>query len=207
MTDEIFHTEIQCIILLKVSVLRGIKMEIQVQKMTVEQFDEWIFLPENIDHNYEYVAGEIINVVSNQYSSKIAGLMLTYINIFVIENSLGDVTGADGGYHVAGERYLPDVGFISRARQAEPNREAYNSNPPDLAVEVISPTDAESNITIKVGNYLAAGTVVWIVRPETKTFEVYTPNQPVQILGEEDTLDGGDVLPNFTLAIKKIFVE
>lgn len=182
-------------------------MVIQVQKMTVEQFDEWIFLPDNIEHHYEYIAGEIIVMVSNQYSSKIAGLILTYVNLFVIERRLGDVTGADGGYHVAGERYMPDVGFISRENQPEPCHEAYNPNPPDLAVEVISPTDSEQNITIKVGNYLAAKTVVWIVRPETKKIEVYTPNQPVQILGEDDTIDGGKILPDFELAIKKIFIE
>lgn len=181
-------------------------MVIEVQKMTVEQFDEWIFLPENIDHNYEYVTGEIINVVSNQYSSKIAGLLLTYINLFVIERRLGDATGADGGYHVAGECYIPDVGFISRENQPEPCRETYNPNSPDLAVEVI-PINSKQSTTIKMGNYLAAGTVLWIVRPETKKIEIYAPNQPVQVFGEEDTLDGGKVLPNFELPIKKIFPE
>lgn len=182
-------------------------MAIQIQKMTVEQFDAWVFLPENIDHNYEYIAGEIVDMVSNQYSSKIAGLLLTYINIFVIEHSLGDVTGADGGFHVSGERYMPDVGFISRKRQPEPCRETYNPNPPDLAVEVVSPTDTDRMLHIKTTNYLAAGTVVWLVRPEEKTVEVFAPGQAVKILGEDDTLDGGTVLPNFELAIKKIFLE
>ncbi|MEJ5197516.1 MAG: SdrD B-like domain-containing protein, partial [Anaerolineae bacterium] len=49
------------------------------------------------------------------------------------------VTGADGGYRVGDERYIPDVAFVSQSRQPAPSRDAYNAIAPDLAVEVLSP--------------------------------------------------------------------
>lgn len=106
---------------------------------------------------------------------------------------------------VSGERYAPDVAFISKSRQPELVKEGYNPSPPELAVEGLSPTDSESALRIKVVNYLAAGTLVWVVKPETQTVEVYTPGQPVRVLGIENTLDGGEVLRNFKLPMQTIF--
>ena len=106
---------------------------------------------------------------------------------------------------VSGERYAPDVAFISVARQPELAKEGYNPNPPELAVEVVSPNDSERKMTRKVVNYLAAGTLVWLVRPEEKQVEVYATGKPVKTLGINDTLDGGTVLPGFTLKVSEIF--
>jgi Uma2 family endonuclease len=119
----------------------------------------------------------------------------------------GHVTGEQGGYMVAGERYAPDAAFLSKEKQPTLAREGYNPIPLDLAIEVISPTDSERNIAIKVANYLAVGTVVWVMRPEVKEVEVFVPNQPVQVLTVDDVLDGGEVLPGFTLAVKALFPE
>jgi Uma2 family endonuclease len=96
---------------------------------------------------------------------------------------------------------------LSKEKQPTLAREGYNPIPPDLAIEVISPTDSERNIAIKVANYLAVGTVVWVMRPEVKEVEVFVPNQPVQVLTVDDVLDGGEVLPGFTLAVKALFPE
>ena len=90
-------------------------------------------------------------------------------------------------------------------RQPELADTTYNPNPPDLAVEVVSPSDRESTLRIKVTNYLAAGTVVWVVLPQTRKVEVYVPRQPVTLLDETGTIDGGDILPGFKLVIKDIF--
>ncbi|MGQ9889985.1 MAG: Uma2 family endonuclease [Aggregatilineales bacterium] len=86
------------------------------------------------------------------------------------------MTGADGGYVVGGERYIPDVAFISFTRQPEPSHAAYNPQPPDLAVEVLSPPDKAAVLRIKIVNYLRAGTAVWLVDPAQKTVEIYTPD-------------------------------
>ncbi len=80
---------------------------------------------------------------------------------------------------VSGERYAPDVAYISKKRQPELARVGYNPNPPELAVEVDFPSiyKSQEDLRIKVANYIAAGTLVWVVRPDTKMVEVYAPGQ------------------------------
>jgi Uma2 family endonuclease len=129
------------------------------------------------------------------------------LTVFVRTHDLGYVTGADGGYRVSGERYIPDAAFISTARQPQPSHEAYNPNPPDLAVEVLSPTNDPGEMRVKIVNYLLAGTVLWVVDPDLKRVEVYVPGQTPKTLGIDDVLDGGNVLPGFSLAVRDIFPE
>lgn len=78
----------------------------------------------------------------------------------------------------------------------------------DLAVEVKSSTDTYNSMRERADYYLRHGThMVWLVYPEKKIVEVYQPDADVQILVESDTLDGGDVLPGFTLAASAIFAS
>lgn len=180
---------------------------IPAKHLTVEEFDEFVHLPANADKLFEFIGGEIVEVPSNPYSSKIALRIGRLIGNFVDEHDLGHVTGEAGGYVVSGERYAPDVAFISYDRQSELATSGYNPAPPELAVEVIS-SDRSSELNqlrIKVSNYLAAGTIVWVIKPDDKQVEVYEPGQPVKILGENDTLTGNDILSEFVLPVKDIF--
>ena len=182
-------------------------MSIPERTYTVAEFDEFVQLPENDDKLFEYIGGEIFEVPSNPFVSKIAGLILTYINLYLFKNDIGHATGEAGGYEISGERYAPDVAFISYDKQPELAKDGYNPNPPDLAVEVISSDSKAENeqMTIKLSNYLAAGVVVWIVRPEKKMVEVHQLGKPVRIVQEKDTLDGGNVLPGLTIKLSDIF--
>jgi Uma2 family endonuclease len=156
----------------------------------------------------EFVAGEIIEVPSNAYVSQVAARISGYIFIFLLQHNLGHLTDGQGGYMVAGERYAPDVAYISKERQPELAKEGYNPNAPDLAVEVDFPSTFQPRVLMhKLANYRIAGTLVWIACPETKEVEVFAPGEPVKILGINDTLDGGAVLPGFTLPVKEIFPE
>ena len=78
--------------------------------------------------------------------------------------------------------------------------------PPDLAVEVVSPTDRASKIADKVANYLLAGTLLWYVYPDEQQIKVYKSGQPARTLGIDDVLDGDRVLPGFKLVVKDIFL-
>jgi Uma2 family endonuclease len=180
-------------------------MAIADRTFTEEEFEQFIQLPEHGDTLFELIDGKAYPVVSNNRSSRIAAFILTSINSFVIANQLGYVTGADGGYVVSGQRYIPDVAFMSKTRQPKPSDEAYNSKAPDLAVEVLSPTDNPANVRIKISNYTYAGTTVWIVDPDNDTVEIYATNQPAVRLTKKDTISGGNVLPNFQLPVKDIF--
>ena len=178
-------------------------------KTPVEAFDAFVQQPENADKLYEYVGGEIVEVPSNPYASKISQIISGEIYAFLKGKNLGHLTGEAGGYIVSGERYAPDVAFISNVKQLRLVSEGYNPNPPDLAVEVDIPSTYSSQriLFTKTVNYLAAGTVVWLVLPERKEVEVYVPGAPKRTLGVDAVLDGGDALPGFQFAVKNIFPD
>ncbi len=178
----------------------------QPKTMSAEEFDVYALLPQNRDRLLQYIGGEVVEVVSNSLSSKIAMLVGGRIMTFVEAHNLGHVTGADGGYRVSGERYIPDAAFISYSRQPELSyEEGYLPVAPDLAVEVLLPGNTEDEMAIKIANYLAAGTVVWMFKPLPQTVAVFVPGKLVRILTVNDTLDGGDGLPGFTRAVKDAF--
>src|SRR5690349_15884518 len=106
-----------------------------MQPVSKEQFYEFVMHPENRDRNFEYVAGEIVEVVSNGHSSRKGAKLLVYVGYYIDTDHLGNYTGADGGYVVAGEDYIPDGAFISYARQPVPLDVAYNPVAPGLAIE------------------------------------------------------------------------
>jgi Uma2 family endonuclease len=174
-------------------------------RVSVEEFEKIAALPENADRHLEYIGGEIVEMVSNSKASAIAARLLIKIGSHVEAHRLGRVTGADGGYKVSGENYMPDVAFISNTRQPKDPDVAWNPLPPDLAVEVASPTDRPAVIADKVTNYPLAGTLLWYVLPDVKQVKVYEQGQPAKTLGIDDVLDGGKVLPEFKLAVKDIF--
>jgi Uma2 family endonuclease len=176
-----------------------------VQTHTVEEFDAFVNRPENADRMFEFIGGEIVEVPSNPYSSQFGSCINGFIFLYLRQNKIGHLTGEHGGFMVFGERYAPDVAFTLTARQPQLARRGYNPIPPDLAVEVVSPGDLPRDVRIKVGNYLAAGVLLWVVHPEEQRIEVYAPGQPVKILGIGDILDGGNVLPGFTLPVRDIF--
>jgi len=171
--------------------------------MTVEDFDQFVDLPENTDTLFEFIGGEAVEVPSNPYSSHIASIIHGELYSFLKGKDLGYVTGEGGGYRVYGDRYAPDVAFLRKGKPL--SKHGYNPDPPDLAVEVLSPGYRPLEMRMKLVNYFNVGTHFLIVDYETKTVEVYMPGQKAVVLTEKDTLDGGAVLPGFTLAVKDIF--
>ncbi len=181
---------------------------LNTQPVTKEQFYEFVLRPENRDRNFEYIAGEIVEVVSNNDSSSKGANLIAYFGNYVLVNKLGRITGADGGYVINGEDYIPDAAFVSYKRQPiPPKTAAYNPVAPDLAIEILSPGNTKDEMTYKVGNYMAAGTVVWVGNPDKKTIDVHIPGQPVKRLRVGEILEGGDVLPGFQVALADIFTD
>jgi Uma2 family endonuclease len=178
---------------------------VQTHYTTVEEFERFIAQAENADRLFEFIEGEIVEVVTNYYCSRIAARILSRMNTYVEEHELGYVSGEAGGYVVGDHRYLPDVGFISIQRQPDPCQDTFNPKSPDLAVEVFSPSDQERQVLTKVVNYMAAGTTVWLVRPEQQEVRVYSPGRMEKRFHVGDTLDAGDVLPGFKLILRDIF--
>lgn len=170
------------------------------------RFDQWV--QAQTDRHYELINGRIVPVVSNSSASRIAFKIGGFLFVYLQQNPIGEATGADGGYQIGTERYIPDVAFIRNERQVEEGSTCYYPVAPDLAVEVISNpqnTQEMRDLRIKLGHYSAAGVVVWVVDRERETIEVYHPGQPTQVYERDDTLTGGDFLPGFQMRVGDIF--
>lgn len=103
----------------------------------------------------------------------------------------------------------PDLAYVSRQRMApEDIPSGAVRLPPDLAVEVVSPTDAWYELEVKAREYLRAGTrEVWIVSPASRSVRVYRGTRQEEYLSEEAELTGGDVLPGFHCPVADLFPE
>lgn len=189
-------------------------MSIPVNEATaisnVDEFEAFAQLPENITRHWEYIGGEVVEVVSKNKASGIAGEIIFLIKLYLRDkgaeqNIDGTVTVPDGGYMIQDERYMPDVAFISREKHPVLNDDLWVPVAPDLAVEVLSPSNTAKEIAIKLSNYLAAGTVVWMVDPDEKTVSVHEPGKAALVFNEKDELTGGDLLPEFSVKVSEIF--
>ncbi len=170
------------------------------------EYEAFINRPENMGRVFELIAGEMVEKMPSYEPSHIAGWILTFINMYLLQNPIGNTTAADGGYVMPdGNILIPDVGYIAKERLPEkPAREA--PVPPDFAVEVMSPTHKTRDLRRKAERYLDYGTrLVWLIFPDERLVEVYYGIEDVLVLGTEGVLEGRDVLPNFTLAVKDIF--
>ena len=133
------------------------------------------------------------------------------LQVFVEEARLGYTTAAETGYILSARPdgrdtvRAPDVGFVAAQRLPDGLPQGYVPFAPDLAVEIVSPSDTADEVHQKVQNFLRAGTrLLWVVYPRTRTVDVHTP-QGARTLTLTDTLDGGDVLAGFTLPLRDLF--
>src|SRR5258708_39904265 len=127
---------------------------------------------------------------------------------FIEQNGIGGaVTGADGTVQLNEfNTCIPDVAYISKERLQQQDKDSYIQGAPDLAVEVVSPSNSGIEMQKRAGEYLSAGArLVWIVNPGTRTIDVYGPHGSRTVVGIDGTLDGADVLPGLSLSAQRIF--
>jgi Uma2 family endonuclease len=142
--------------------------------------------------------------------SLLAVALTTALSNFVIPRNLGWVTGADGMMRIIRSQVrMPDVGYVSRERAPGGRRPRgpIADISPDLAVEVLSDSNTRAEMARKRREYFEGGTrLVWEVDPVARTVAVYTSAEaPTAVVGEQETLDGGNVLPGFTLRLADLF--
>ncbi len=147
---------------------------------------------------------------SGHQSSRIAIRIAARLSPFVEAGALGNIAGADGAYIFARDPYtvrIPDLSFVRAERLPPEDAWAkFLELAPDLAVEVVSPSDSANEVQEKVNEYLDAGVkLIWVVFPIQRTVTVYAADRAAHVLYEEDSLDGGDVLPGFTLSVADVF--
>ena len=163
------------------------------------------------DEPWELWEGELREVPgAGGKASLLAGVIFALIWPVVRSRKLGMVTTADGTYVLTRDPstvVVPDVAFVRWDRL--PGRvvpDGYIPVPPDLAVEVRSPSDEPGDIERKLGLYQGAGVpLVWWVDSDRRAVMVHRLGEPAVELGEADEFDGGDVLPGFRLPVAEIF--
>jgi Uma2 family endonuclease len=175
-----------------------------VKKMTADEFEASPFA-----ETHELIRGELYPIMpAGTLHGVVTNRLSTYISFFVMENGLGEVTAAETGFKLLNQSCVgADIGFIGKENLAKFGvPESFFPTAPDLAVEVVSPSNTSEEISTKVEDYLSSGSrLVWIVYPKRKVVVVYRMNNTINFLHETDELNGEDVLPNFCLPLNKIF--
>lgn len=157
----------------------------------------------------ELVEGVLVEkAMGNEESRLSARLIQTLLN-HLDEHDLGTVSGGDGPIAFAdGLIRLPDVSFIpySAIPEGADPRTPLPDWIPALAVEILSKSNTRREIERKRGEYFAAGTqLVWVVDPRKRIVDVFTSPDVHITRSDGDMLDGGDVLPGFTLDVSDWF--
>lgn len=189
-------------------ITRQEQLELQEKLFSAEEFFQIASAPENAERRLELEDGVIVEMAASTQKNTVTAMRIGYfLNAFVIPRNLGYVTGADGGFKLGTKRARqPDAAFISKTRHAQLQGVQFPVAP-DLAVEIVS---EDEDIFKKAREYLNAGTkLVWAVYTDERTVFVMTlgANGAVTSLPftESDVLDGGEVLPGFTLRVVDIF--
>jgi Uma2 family endonuclease len=182
-----------------------------VGRMWVEDL---LALPTDDGRRYELVEGVLVRVAgSGELATTVAATVLIALGAYVRPRRLGVVTGADGVYTFpnAETGLLPDVGFYVAARRAQVvNRTKPIPFAPDLAVEVVSPSQDADDMAAKAQRYLRGGTqLVWVVWPEQQRVDVWRAggNVPTTMVRFDEMLSGEDVVPGFTISIGEVFAD
>lgn len=163
------------------------------------------------EQRYEIMRGELVRMSpAGFYHGAIASAVAMHLRLFVVRHQLGQVVTNDSGFILArGPDTMlgPDIAFV-RADRLPPieEQQSFLDLAPDLAVEVVSPSDSAGYVHDKVLEYLRAGVrLVWVIWPIRQTVSVYLPDRTSRELDREEFLDGGDVLPGFELKIAELF--
>ena len=164
------------------------------------------------DFGYELVRGNLVPVTpAGRERGALTAFLIAELSLFVRPRALGRVYNELGFQLFTNPDTVraPDVSFVSRDREAAfRGRRGFVTGVPDLAVEIVSFDKAVAEVSVKAADYLEAGTpLVWVVDPHSRQVMVYQPGQAVTTLSAADTLDGADVLPEFTLPLSRLFAE
>ena len=162
------------------------------------------------------VRGELIRGVlcetmpTGQEHGEIAAILTAELVVFTRARKLGRITTSDAGVWLERDPDTvrePDIAYFSVERVPPDVRvTGYSETAPDLVVEIASPSDSRREVHDKARMWLSHGVrLVWVVHPDTRTVDVHWADRPVSTLGEDDALDGMDVLPGFACAVSVVF--
>ena len=172
---------------------------------TTEQLvtaEELLCMPDD-GFRYELVRGELRKMPpSSHHPSRMTMRVSIPLGAYVFDAGLGEMYSAEGGFRIASDPDIvrvPDAAYVRRERvEAAGEVQGFFPGPPDLAVEVISPSDTYSEVEEKVADWLDAGTrAVVVVDPRRRTVKVHRSVTDTEMLSDKDTLAVDDVVPGW----------
>ena len=162
--------------------------------------------------HFELVDGLLVERGMSLLASRVEISLGRFLDLFCEEHALGWVLGPSCAYRCfpskPGQVRRPDLSFISLARlPKEPQwSEGYVTIPPDLAVEITSPSDVVYELEEKVEEYLCAGVrLIWVIHPEIQVIDVMRGDGSTSRLRVGANLLGDDVLPGFRCPVASLF--
>lgn len=159
--------------------------------------------------NYELVDGKLEKKnMPNAKHSGIAGRLTVEIGIYLKNYKIGRVY-PEAHFQIGADKRIPDVAFVS-AQRIPQNGEPQKSweFAPDLAIEIVSPTDFYQDVLDKIYDYFRADVKqVWLINPERETLTVYFSFAETKFLSKTDTLACEEILPKFSLKLSDIFID
>lgn len=183
-----------------------------VPQAAVEAFtaDDLLAMPDD-GLRRELIEGEVhVTPPPGEEHAVVAAEILISLGTHVRAMGLGRVH-SEGGFRIASDPdtvLAPDVAFVSRERiEQVAIGKGYRAGAPDLAVDVVSPRDSFTEVEAKVARWLEAGCrMVVVVNPARRAATVYRSRDDIVLLAESDVLDGGDVVPGWTLPLRELFL-
>ncbi|GBF80888.1 Uma2 family endonuclease [Aphanothece sacrum] len=187
------------------------KNDIELDKSKALTDEQFMALTEE-GNRYEYVDGKLIFVANSGVEHGYLALTLGYfLTGFVRTHKLGVTCDSSTAFKMqTGNKRSPDLAFIAKERLQGLKRlpKGFFEGAPDLAVEIISPNNTFEEIHNKLVEYFENGTrLTWVILPDEESVLVYHKPKPSKLLQLEDSLDGEDVIPNFSLPLLELFQE
>lgn len=159
---------------------------------------------------YELVSGDLAMSPAGGFEhGAIIARLSARLTLHVYQEKLGmTFDGQTGFWMGSGNLRSPDASFLGKARLKGSRPKGFLTGAPDLAVEVLSPSDDPKEVAAKIAEYLENGArLVWLVSPDERTVTVHQNAVSARILHAGDVLDGGAVVPGFSLPVLDLFAE
>ncbi len=172
--------------------------------------EEFMALPDTGDR-YEIVDGELVMSNCGTEHGYIAVILSSALHSFIRSQKLGIVTDSSTSFSLkSGNKRAPDISFIAKKRLVGLRKVPKKlwQGAPDLAIEILSPTNTVEEIHEKIVEYFENGAkLIWIINPQDESVLTYRSPQPDRLLKSGDNLDGEDVVSGFSFPVGELFAE
>jgi len=180
------------------------------QKMTADEFAEWVLRPENEGKLWELVRGEVVEMSrAGERHGFVCANVSVLLTLYARQRGNGYPLSNDPGMILDRDPDTvrgPDVVFFENSKRYDELHPKWIEEMPALAVEVLSPNDRPGKVNSRVNEFLrSAVRMVWVVDPESRDVMVHRPGRPPITLEGNEELTGDDVLPGFRCRVSDFF--